>query len=299
MKRSMIATVLTLAALIATGCGQSPTSGVPYKPTTVSRTSTASTAASVPAAAAQVGAVALQLSSLKSASALEVKLTGPGLAAPLTRRLTSDELSASNTVSFENLPVGAYTVSLAAFDAKNKSLGAKTTSVQVQADQPTKVGLQLSLNAGSLAFTTVDAESLNEAESAPEAEATPAPKATATPAPASSAEPDDENAALGIEVVSKETVRKYFLFKKLAVTVKVTNHNPTETLSGTVKIDFYATSGIINKTTKLAETMVQDVKNLAPGKSVELTIQSTKSAVDAEATVHTVVSSATASTSDE
>lgn len=295
MKRSMIATALTLVALVATGCGASPTAGVPYKATTaVKRTSTTNTAASA-AATVQVGSVALQLSSLK-ADALELKLSGPGLSAPLTRRMTADELSASNTVTFDNLPVGSYSVSLTAFDATNKNLGSKSTQVAVQPQMATKVGLQLTLTSGSLAFTTVDGDAAQASTPATRASTVPATQASTAPAPDGATTTGDANAALGIEVTDKQIVRKYLILKKLAVTVKVTNHNPTETLSGTVKIDFYATSGIISKTTKLSETIVQDVKNLAPGKSVELTIQSTKSAVDAQATVNTVVASASAVT---
>lgn len=294
MKRSMIATALTLVALVATGCGASPTAGVPYRASVVKRTSTTNTAASTGAASVQVGSVALQLSSLK-ADALELKLAGPGLSAPLTRRMTAEELSASNTVTFDNLPVGSYTVSLTAFDASNKNLGSKTTQVAVQPQMATKVGLQLTLTSGSLAFTTVDGDAA-QAEPATQASTAPTTPASTAPTADDTATTGDANAALGIEVTDKQIVRKFLILKKLAVTVKVTNHNPTETLSGTVKVDFYATSGIISKTTKLSETIVQDVKNLAPGKSVELTIQSTKSAVDAQATVNTVVASASAVT---
>ncbi|MNS56721.1 hypothetical protein D3C72_895880 [compost metagenome] len=296
------------------GCGASPTSGVPYK-STLKKPSTAA-AAQTPAVAAGIktGALVLQLSSLKEASkaayellatkadvaAVEIKLTGAGLSAPLTQRMTAEALTTTNTVAFEDVPSGSFQVSLTAFDKTNATIGAKSTAVQVQPDQETKVALQLKLNptvktgSGSLAFSfdIVDGDVVD----AP-ADTTPTPAPSATPSP----DADDDDAdteTLGIEVVGKETVRKFLILKKLSVTVKVTNHNATETLSGSVKVEFYDTKGLIKKETKLVETLTQSVKNLAPGKSVELTLVSTKAAEDAEATVDTVLSSASASTAD-
>jgi hypothetical protein len=316
MKRSLIATaaILALSSMLV-GCGASPTSGVPYK-STVKKTST-TTAAQAPAAAAGIktGALVLQLSSLKEATkaayellatkadvaAVEIKLSGAGLSAPLTQRMTAEALTTTNTVAFEDVPSGSFQVALTAFDKNNATIGAKSTAVQVQPDQETKVALQLKLNptvktgSGSLAFSfdIVDGDVVD----AP-ADTTPTPAPSTTPSPDADEDDADDTKTLGIEVVGKETVRKFLVLKKLSVTVKVTNHNATETLSGSVKVEFYDTKGLIKKETKLVETLTQSVKNLAPGKSVELTLVSTKAAEDAEATVDTVLSSATASTAD-
>ncbi|MFN3428670.1 MAG: hypothetical protein ACK46X_01825 [Candidatus Sericytochromatia bacterium] len=319
MKRSLIATaaILALSSLVMTGCGASPTSGVPYK-STVKKSSTNTAVAQTPVAAAGIktGALVLQLSSLKEATkaaysllatkadvaAVEIKLTGAGLSAPLTQRMTAEALKTTNTVAFEDVPSGAFQVSLTAFDIHNATIGAKSTAVQVQPDQETKVALQLKLNptiktgSGSLAFSfdIVDGDEVD----APANDTTPTPAPSATPSPDADEDDADDTQTLGIQVVGKETVRKFLILKKLSVTVKVTNHNATETLSGAVKIEFYNTTGIIKKETKLVETLTQSVKNLAPGKSVELTLVSTKAAEDAEATVDTVLSSASASTAE-
>jgi hypothetical protein len=315
MKRSMIITALTLASLVATGCGTSPTSGVPFK-------STVRNAAmqKAPAQAANVavgvstGNVVLQMSSLREAAkaystlatkadvvALEVKLTGPGLSAPLVRRMTAAELTTSNTVAFEGVPVGAFQITLTAFDKSNKGIGTKSTNVQVAADEETKVALQLKLDPTvktgnvSFSFDLVDGDEVEAPAPTPAPETDEDEDEAEETAPAPTPSPTGDG--LAIEVTGKEVVRKLLLLKKLSVTVKVTNES-AETLSGAVKIEFYSTSGLFNKETKLVETQTQDVKNLAPGKSVELTLLSTKSASDAEATVHTVLSSSSASTAD-
>lgn len=310
MKRSLIITALTLASLLATGCGTSPNSGVPFK-STVNRTATQQApAAANTAVGVSTGNLVLQMSSLREAAkgystlatkadvaALEVKLTGAGLSAPLVRRMTAEELTTSNTVAFENVPTGAFQVTLTAFDKGNKGIGTKSTNVQVAADQETTVALQLKLDptvkTGNLSFSfdLVDGD---------EVEASPAP--TPTPTPDTDEEetvPSEPNGeGLAIEVTDKQVVRKLLILKKLSVTVKVTNESTTETLSGAVKVEYYNLKGLFKKELKLVETLTQDVKNLAPGKSVELTLVSTKSADDAEATVHTVLTSASASTED-
>lgn len=312
MKRSMIITALTLASLVATGCGTSPTSGVPFKSTVRNTATKAPAQAANTAVGVSTGNVVLQMSSLREAAkaystlatkadvaALEVKLTGPGLSAPLVRRMTAAELTTSNTVAFEGVPVGAFQITLTAFDKTNKGIGTKSTNVQVAADEETTVALQLKLDptvkTGNLSFSfdLVDGDEVEAPAPTPAPETDEDEEEETAPAPT----PSPTGDGLAIEVTGKEVVRKLLLLKKLSVTVKVTNES-AETLSGAVKIEFYSTSGLFNKETKLVETQTQDVKNLAPGKSVELTLLSTKSASDAEATVHTVLSSASASTAD-
>lgn len=322
MKRSLLTTAaaLALTSLLATGCGQQATSGVPYSQlagsshATSSNSQRASGLVGNNAAAAQTGRVVLQMSSLRKAyevmatrqdvASLEVKMTGPGLDAPLVKGITAADLQTSNTVTFDNVPASTLTVQLTAFDSNAKSIGQKSTSVAVQADQETKVNLQLKLNPtvvagkGSVAFDfdILDGDVVHADPSA-EPSTTPSTSPSDEPSTAPSETPSADG-TLGIEILDKQIARKYFLFKKLVVSVKVTNHNATESLNGEVKLDYYHTSGIIHKTTAVSETLTQEVKDLAPGQSVTLTFTSTKAAEDAEATVHTVLASAMASTSD-
>lgn len=310
MKRSLLipAVALVLSSLVMTGCGQKPATGVMLPSKLTARKPAASSATNVATPAAGTGSLVLQLSSLKGYSvqatkadvaALEIKMTGPGLATPLAKKMTASELKSSNTVAFEGIPVGAYTVSLTAFDAKGANIGQKATDVEVETNQQTEVKLALKLNpsaaTGSVKFDfdIIDGDAVAETPAATE-------EAPAT-------EPDDEatnpggseDGLLGIEIVNKQINRKFLLFKKLEVTVKVTNLNATEALSGEVKVEYYKMSGLFTKEPKLVETLTQTVSNLPAGKSVEITLQSSKAADDAEATVHTVVSSASASTADE
>jgi hypothetical protein len=105
--------------------------------------------------------------------------------------------------------------------------------------------------------------------------------------------------ALSLEIVDKQVQRKFLLLKRLVVTVRVTNDNPTETLRGEVKVQFHKLKGLLRKTDTVVETLTAPVESLAPGKSMEVTLTSTVSAEDAKATVHTVVASSSASTRDE
>ena len=310
MKRSLIATATTLAlaSIMLAGCGQSPaTSALPSR-VSQSQMRPATPMTQAPAygnpapvlgnnAAAGVGAVVLQLSSLGSGyqvqatredvAEVEVKMTGAGLTQPLIKRMSKGELQTSTTVAFEGVPVGTYSIALAAFDTEGLNIGQKSTSVQVQADQETEVKLQLKLNptlaSGNVKFDfdIVDGDLITEPTPAPEEEAD---------------EPEmDTEGMLDVEIVSMDTVRKLLLLKKLEVTLKITNTNTTEHLSGEVKVDFYKMKGLFNKEETLVETLTQEVDNLAPGKSVTVTLTSSKAASDAEATVHTIASSATAS----
>ena len=105
-----------------------------------------------------------------------------------------------------------------------------------------------------------------------------------------------DNGALAVEITDKEVVRKFLLFKKLSVTVRVTNQNKSQNLNGQVTVDFHKITGLFTKQDSVVETLTAPVQDLAPGKSLEITLQSTKAADDAEATVNTVVASSSAST---
>lgn len=293
MNRSMIAALsaFLMAATLATGCGQAPSTAIPYRAT--KRTAQPAAArlagpAATPVAAQGVGTVVLKLSALQGAGAdgLEVKLSGSRLPQPLVKRLSAEELTTSNTVAFEKVPAGQYSVSLGAFNAAGQSLGAKSTAVTVTPDGEIGVDLKLRLvptaASGKLKFEFDLLDGL-----LPDTATQPTPDVPA-------AEEGDAEGVLGIEVLDKAVVKKYLLLKRLAVTVKVTNHNATETLSGQVKVEFIGTTGIIRKETKVVETLTASVAGLAPGQSKEITLQSTKSATDAEATVHTVAGSASA-----
>ena len=292
--RSMIAALsaFLMAATLATGCGQAPSTAIPYraaKRTALPAAARLAGPAATPVAAQGVGTVVLKLSALQGAGAdgVEVKLSGSRLPQPLVKRLSAEELTTSNTVAFEKVPAGQYSVSLGAFNATGQSLGAKSTAVTVTPGGEIGVDLKLKLvpttASGKLKF---DFDLLDG--TMPDGATQPM---TDAPAPA---DEGDAEGVLGIEVLDKAVVKKYLLLKRLAVTVKVTNHNATETLSGQVKVEFIGTTGLIKKSTKVVETLTASVSGLAPGESQEITLQSTKSAVDAEATVHTVAGSASA-----
>jgi len=167
--------------------------------------------------------------------------------------------------------------------------------VALTANQETKLQLKLA-SSPAFGFDVVD----------PNAVATTTPTtidpSTALETPISetptSAVSEQDSGALAVEISNKEVVRKFLLFKKLSVTVKVTNQNKTQTLNGQVVVDFHKVSGLFTKTDNVVETLTAPVDSLAPGKSIEVTLQSTKAADDAEATVHTIVASASASTQE-
>lgn len=313
MKRSLIipAAILVLSSLVMTGCGKSASTGVmlPSKMSSKKSASTTPSNTAVGQPMVGTGSLVLSLSSLKKAAyavaatsadvaTLEVKMTGAGLAAPLIKPMKADELKNSNTVQFDGVPVGPYTITLTAFNASGENIGQKGTDVEVTANQETAVKLQLKLNpstaTGSIKFDfdIIDGDVVE----APEEDAS---EATDAEQPEEATPDTDEDGLLGIEIVGKQVNRKFLLFKKLEVTVKVTNHNKTEAISGEVKVEYYKMSGLFSKEPKLVETLTQTVNNLQPGKSVEITLQSSKAADDAEATIHTVVSSASASTVEE
>lgn len=314
-----IAAALVLA-LTLSACGSNPTT--PAKATGLKAKSSAATsvappaavapaatdkapAPAAPAAATGTGTVMIMLSSLKAenVAGVAVQLTGPGLEEPIGKTLTADELKTSNTLAFENIPVGKLKAEVAAFDKDEESLGATTTDVVIKADAEAKVAIQLSAPADAsaqVAFKFVAPEAFDAAP------VTTAPSAAPSTAPAPADEEDAKTPVVGkpvtgsdkaleVEIIDMQTIRKFLLFKKLEVTVRVTNENPTETLNGEVKIDFHKLKGFFTKEDVVVETLTAPVTGLAPGKSVDITLTSTKSAEDAEATVHTVVSSSTVS----
>jgi hypothetical protein len=306
MKRSNF--VLVLAAAIAlTGCGKSsPTSSS-------SRLAAVSTTPAVTAPVAQgyspaqfastqpvaTGKFVLALSSLTTGgvAAIDVTLTGAGMAQPLTKRLTATDLKNSNSLEYDNLPAGALTATLSAFGSNNAKVGEQSATIQVLANQTNK--LSLKLTGSPFSFTQVDPNAATS-QPADDMPADVSDDGSASSGGTTGSAPDtDTEGTLGIEVVNKEVVRKFLLFKKLSVTVRVTNNNRTETLNGKVTVEFHKMAGLIFKEDEVVETLTAPVTGIAPGKSVEVTLQSTKSAEDAEATVDTVVSSSSASTRDE
>lgn len=321
LESTRIAAALVLA-LALSACGSNPTT--PAKTATTKR-STASTAATTPVAPATgttgtakapaapanpaaTGAVSIMLSSLKAegVAGVAVQLTGPGLEEPIGKTLTAEELKTSNTLAFENLPVGKLKAEVAAFDADEESLGATTTDVAVVADEEAKVAIQLSAPATAgqpVAFKFVAPEAFDAAPTTttPSAEPSEEPSTTTPDADEDDedeAPADDESIgskALEVEIVDMQTIRKFLLFKKLEVTVRVTNTNATKTLNGEVKVDFHKLKGFLTKEDVIVETLTAPVTGLGAGQSVDITLTSTKSAEDAEATVHTVVSSSSAS----
>lgn len=319
LKSTRIAAALVLA-LALSACGSNPTT--PAK-TATTKKSTASTTAPAPVAPATgttgpakapaapanpaaTGAVSIMLSSLKAegVAGVAVQLTGPGLEEPIGKTLTAEELETSNTLAFENIPVGKLKAEVAAFDAAEESLGSTTTDVAVVADEEAKVAIQLSAPATAgqpVAFKFVSPEAFDAAP------ATTSPSTEPSTEPVADDEEDEEDdapaaddeaigsKALEVEIIDMQTIRKFLLFKKLEVTVRVTNTNATKTLNGEVKVDFHKLKGFLTKEDVIVETLTAPVTGLAAGKSIDITLTSTKAAEDAEATVHTVVSSSSAS----
>lgn len=97
----------------------------------------------------------------------------------------------------------------------------------------------------------------------------------------------------GSLVVSNvEKKKKGLLFKKLVVKGSILNTS-NQPLSGTIKIDFKESKGIINKSFVTSETQTQVVAQLAPGQSMPFEVTSEKSgADDAEVTVETTAATA-------
>lgn len=302
MIRSALVTTVALAiAASMAGCGKSPNSvssysqlthlstvasptppvAQGYDPGTVSTGTTAITGTVTGTSAATTGALLLSLSSLVDDSGkvadVSISLNGGGMAAPVQQQLTSAQLAASNTLDFEHIPASALTVTLTAHDATGTTLGTQSTTINVGAGSQTKASLTLTASP-SFGFT----------------QAASGGTGTSTGTTGSTATGGDDEGVLGVEITSKEVERKFLLFKRLAVTVVVTNHNATQALNGEVVVQFHKTSGIFTKTDNVVQTLTQDVSGLAPGKTQEFTLESNTSADDAQATVHTVVATQSA-----
>jgi hypothetical protein len=295
-------TALFLLGAALTGCAKAPTS-VPMasrlsRPVPVAPVAPP-VAAALPAPVATpmpTGTVALSLNAVKAAGikGVGIEIAGQGLASPIGKMLSPQDLATSNTLVFEHLPAGALTARVVALGDAERPLAEVTTPVTVKANEEARVALLLTpapeaasggapVNLRFVAPETLEAPAPTEAPSA----ATPAPRPVS---PASK--------ALSLTLVDKQVLRKFLLLKRLQVTVRVTNDNPTETLKGEVKVQFHKLKGLLTKTDAVVETLTAPVESLAPGKSVELTLTSTVSAEDAKATVHTVVASSSASTRD-
>jgi hypothetical protein len=304
MLRSTTTIAALALALVLTGCGKSSPTSSASKLSAIASTPTApiaqgyvpgATGTTGTTAATATGTFTLQLSSLKDAKIafVEVSLAGAGLATPVTKRLTATDLASSNTLAFEHIPVGALQATLAALDAGGNALGTKATSVNVAANQETKLQLKLAATP-AFGFDVVDPNAITNATSPTtiDPSAVDPGSISETPTPVS----EEDNGALAVEITDKSVVRKFLLFKKLSVTVRVTNQNQGQHLNGQVTVDFHKVTGIFTKEDTVVETLTAPVQDLAPGKSIDITLQSTKAADDAEATVNTVVASSSAST---
>ncbi|MEB3327717.1 MAG: hypothetical protein VKQ33_00625 [Candidatus Sericytochromatia bacterium] len=297
-----------LLGAILTGCAKPPTS-VPMAQR-LSRPAAAApvvapVAAALPTAVATpvpTGTVALALSALQAEGirGLGIELTGAGLSSPIGKVLTPQDLSTSNTLVFEHLPAGALTARVVALGDADRPLAEVAAPITVSAGEEARVALLLTPTPEA----APGGAPVNLRFVAPEV--LEAPAVAVAPAPAQ--QPDVAPAprpvspasrALSLALVDQQVIRKFLLLKRLQVTVRVTNDNPTETLTGEVKVQFQKLKGLLSKTDTVVETLTAPVESLAPGRSVELTLTSTVSAEDAKATVHTVVASSSASTRDE
>ena len=61
--------------------------------------------------------------------------------------------------------------------------------------------------------------------------------------------------ALSVEILEKATIRSYLIFKKLEVTVRITNESKTANLDGEVKVEFHKLKGILTKEDVIVETL--------------------------------------------
>jgi hypothetical protein len=319
----ILAAVVLAVATTSTGCGGNPTAkGLPASTakrastpvakaprTTPAKPATPATPASpapVAPASNEVGTVMLMLSSLKAdgVHGLAVQLTGPGLEEPIGKTLTAEELRTSNTLAFENIPVGALKATVAAFDKDEEMIGETATNVDVKVGKEAKVAIQMSAPAVAAGPVKVDFKFV-------EASTFDAKPTTASPAPTTETEeeeppvpttptpkpsPTTNGKALTVEILEKASIRKFLIFKKLEVTVRVTNASTTETLDGEVKVEFHKVKGFLTKEDVIVQTLTAPISGLAPGKFTDVVITSTVSAEDAEATVHTIVASSSAST---
>lgn len=303
MLRSTTTIAALALALALTGCGKSSPTSSSSQLSALASTPTApiaqgytpgTTGTTGTSASTATGTFTLQLSSLKDAQIafVEVSLAGTGLATPVTKRLTAADLASSNTLAFEHIPVGSLQATLAALDAGGNAIGTKATSVNVAANQETKLQLKLAASP-TFGFDVVDPNAIaNTSSSTIDPSTALSDAISESPSTVS----EEDNGALAVQITDKTVVRKFLLFKKLSVTVKVTNQNKGQSLNGQVTVDFHKVTGIFTKEDSVVETLTAPVQDLAPGKSVEITLQSTKAADDAEATVNTVVASSSAST---
>lgn len=309
--KSLTASSLLAAALVLAGCGKSPASAPlnrVIRPTTVTPQTVAVSPPVTPAvtppqtavsAEIPAGKLSLQLSSLQVAgvAGVGIELMGPGLSEPIGQLLGPDELKNTNTLVFEHLPTGALTARVVAFNAQEAVINELSHTVQVIADQEAKLGLELSAPAVENGASRIEFKFIlpDEMASPTPVSLAEAPQAIASSTPRSTA---PLSKALKLEILDKQTVRKFLLLKRVEVTLKITNENPTETLNGEVKVDFLKTKGFLNKSQEVVQTLTAPITSLAPGRSVEVTLTSTVSAQDANATVHTVLASNSASTRD-
>lgn len=303
---------LLAAAMTLAGCGKSPATA-PLPRVTRPVTAAVKPAVAPPAAAVaeapavapavpqiQTGKLSLELSSLQApgVAGVGIELTGAGLSEPIGQILSPDDLKTSNTLVFEHLPAGALIARVVAFNDQEAVLSESSQPVQVLATQEAKVGLQLSASAVESGPVRVEFKFVSPdvaGDATPVETAGPSRTAANASAPRSTA---PLSKALKLEIIDKQIVRKFLLLKRTQVTVRVTNDNPTETLQGEVKVDFLKVKGILKKSQEVVQTLTAPITSLAPGRSVEITLVSTVSAEDAEATVHTVLASDSASTQD-
>lgn len=302
MKRLMMTAVLATAMALA-GCGRNTATSA-YRASTATKAPVAAPQAQgtyavapladTPTGASQLnsaatGALKLQLSALQASGLLgiEVALSGGGLSTPVVQQLTAAQLSRSNTLAFERLPAGNLTLNFTAYGAGEAVVGTAQQAVTIKATGETALSLGMALANGSFSVG---------------AGVAPTTGATTDAVVGDDASVDTTTPVAGlnqlqVEITAKEVVRKLLILKKLAVTVQVTNPGSVP-LSGLVTVRFHKVKGIFTKTDAIVETLTEQVTNLPPGRSMELTIQSTVSAEDAEVEVHTTTGSTSANTRD-
>lgn len=133
-------------------------------------------------------------------------------------------------------------------------------------------------------ITPATAQQAPSAYTAPTAQGTTPAATQPTTDPSADAGLPALDGGLEAEITGTKSVLK-LTGKRLAVTFKVTNTGASP-LSGTVKVDFYGTPGLLNFTRlELVETQSQQVNALAPGQTATFTLTSAKAAKDAQVAV--------------
>jgi hypothetical protein len=272
---------LVAALAVLAGCG---TSGAPVGAPV--STTNATTNLGLAAASTQAGRVEIHVQGLggyhvaatvSQVTTLHVTLTGGGLAAPLSKDLSTASLAAGKgTVTFDNIPAGAFSIEIKALDAAGASLGTSVGTTTVTGGQTAVVAVSLQLNAthvtssnGAVAIDVAVTDgavvvdpilSPSPRPSTSELSPAPSPTPTATPTPAPS----------GTVAVSGDPVKQWYTNGMMGVSGTVSNTWPM-VKGAKVTATFYKRTMF---GTAQAEVQTQDVGLIWGNSSAKFDIKS-------------------------